>query len=72
MFDISIELSTLKIRYSLFFKNLRIFLFSIGNILATNHMFFASITKTLNFSSTPIPNTGAWVLESGFSIGTGG
>jgi len=27
--------------------------------------------KISNFSGTPIPNTGAWVLENGFSIGTG-
>jgi len=24
--------------------------------------------KPLNFSTTSIPNTGAWVLENGFSI----
>jgi len=24
-----------------------------------------------NFSTTTIPNTGAWVLENGFFIGTG-
>jgi len=27
--------------------------------------------KSKNSSSTPIPNTGAWVLENGFSIGIG-
>jgi len=28
--------------------------------------------KPLNFSTTSIPNTGAWVLENGFSTETGG
>ena len=28
--------------------------------------------EILNFSSTPIPNTGVWILENGFSIEAGG
>ena len=57
-------LATLKIRYSLFFKKLRIFLFSIGN---KSYVFHLS-NKKLNLSSTSNPNTGAWLLENGFSI----
>ena len=45
MFDISNELSTLKIRNYLFYIKLRIFFFSNGNILATNHIFHLNNKK---------------------------